>query len=239
MSLPIIGVTTDCNDRRTQYSLPYGYTESVERAGGLPFLIPYRTNLSLIRQIVDRLDGIVFSGGDDLDPIIYGESRHEKAEAIDPARETFERALLAEVEKRRLPTLGICLGSQLMNTHRGGSLIQFLPEVTRNGALEHRRLEDWGRRHPVSLVPGTAVADITGKSEIIVNTSHKQSVNKPGRNLRVIATSPDGIIEGVEDPSLPMFVGVQWHPERLTAEMPEHLALFKRLVDVSRARSGR
>ncbi|MGH7176654.1 MAG: gamma-glutamyl-gamma-aminobutyrate hydrolase family protein, partial [Tepidisphaeraceae bacterium] len=149
---------------------------------------------------------------------------------IDPARERFERALMAEVENRRKPTLGICLGSQLMNVYRGGSLHQFLPDKHCAEPLEHRRMGDWSRRHAVRLEPDTTLAKALGKRELLVNTSHKQAVNKLGRGLRVIATSPDGIIEGIEDPTLPLFLGVQWHPERMRDEA-DQLAIFELLVE--------
>jgi putative glutamine amidotransferase len=233
MSRPRIGITMDYNDRLTQYALPYGYATSVERAGGLPLMLPYRSDLSLIAEFVDAIDGILFSGGADLDPQGYGEEAVPEVEAIDPAREKFERALIAEVERRRLPALGICLGSQLMNVHRGGSLVQFLPDLPGDREIEHRRMGDWNRRHPVQLESGTQVFDRVGHSDVIVNTSHKQAVAKLGNGLRVIATSPDGVIEGIEDPSGPLFVGVQWHPERMSDE-PDQLALFQMLVDHAR-----
>jgi putative glutamine amidotransferase len=232
MTRPIIGITTDYNDKQTQYVLPYAYSNSVEKAGGVPILLPYRTDLSLIPQLVDLLDGIVFSGGNDLDPRAWGEEYHPKVSPIDPARERFERALMAEVEKRRMPTLGICLGSQLMNVYRGGSMIQFLPEQERPGAIEHRKgdCEPWNC-HPVTLEPESSAARAIGKSQIITcNTSHKQAMNRIGRGLRVIATAPDGIIDGIEDPTMPLWLGVQWHPERMI-DQPEQLALFKLLVD--------
>jgi gamma-glutamyl-gamma-aminobutyrate hydrolase PuuD len=229
MTRPLIGITTDYNPKRTSYQSQYTYAESVERGGGLPVLIPYRVNFDLIPQFVSTLQGIVFTGGDDLDPSSYGESKANGVELVDPERERFERALLAEVEKRRLPTLGICLGSQLMNVHRGGNLHQFLPDLARDNALEHRRLDDWGRRHEVTLQDGTTLARHLGKQRVTVNTSHKQSVKQVGKGLRVIATSPDGVIEGVEDPTMPLFLGVQWHPERMT-DQRDHLAIFELLV---------
>jgi len=233
MNRPLIGITTDYNEKRTAYASYYSYAASVERAGGLPLLIPHRLSFELIPQIAGTLNGIVFSGGDDLDPCCFGETYCQGTEPIDPAREQFERALLAEVEKRRLPTLGICLGSQLMNTSRGGSLIQFLPGIERDNALEHRRLGDEGRRHEVSLHDGTTLASHLGKQRVIVNTSHKQSVKQVGSGLRVIATSPDGVIEGLEDPTMPLFLGVQWHPERMIDDR-DHLAIFQLLVERSR-----
>src|SRR5580658_7297347 len=117
MARPIIGITIDTHERANHYESPCAYATSVERAGGLPLLIPYRSDISLVGQYVDLFAGIVFTGGDDLDPTAYGQERHPRAVAVDPARELFERALLAEVERRRLPALGICMGSQLMNVY--------------------------------------------------------------------------------------------------------------------------
>ena len=234
MPRPVIGVTMDYGDKPRQYMLPYDYTTSIERAGGLPWPLPYKTNLSLIPEIVDRLDGIVFSGGDDLDPTLYGEVLHPKCEPIDPDRQCFELALIAEVERRRMPALGICLGCQLMNVHRGGSLIQFLPENERVDALEHRKLNDDTRRHSVRLEPGTRLAAAVGHEQITVNTRHKQAIARTGRGLRVIAKAPDGVVEGIEDPAYPFFMAVQWHPENLS-DRPEHLAPFQLLVTSAEA----
>src|SRR5215218_5281324 len=232
MRRPVIGITMDYGDKPKQYMLPYDYTTSIERAGGLPWPLPFKSDLSMIPEFVDLLDGILFRGGDDLDPTLYGETRHPNAEPIDPDRQRFELALIAEVEKRRMPALGICLGCQLMNVHRGGSLNQFLPDQARDAVLEHRRLSpgDSTRRHAVKLEPGTRLAAAIGKGEISVNTRHKQSVNRTGKGLRVIAKAPDGVVEAIEDPSHPFFMAVQWHPENLSHE-PEHLAPFKLLVN--------
>lgn len=228
---PLIGVTTDYNDVLTNYASPYPYCQAVEKAGGLPVMLPYRADLSLVAEYADRIDGIVFSGGNDLDPAAWGEERHPMAKPIDPLREKFERALMAEIEKRRTPTLGICLGSQLMNVHRGGTLHQFIPDLGIDHSIEHRRLDGtWNARHDVVLDHDTVVAKAIGTTRVQSNTSHKQSIRDVGKGLRIIATSPDGIVEGIEDPSMPLWVGVQWHPERQHDE-PEQLALFKLLVD--------
>jgi putative glutamine amidotransferase len=232
MPRPLIGITLDQHDDGDKYESPFSYATSVERAGGLPLLIPYQTDLSLIPQIVDVFDGILFSGGNDLDPAAYGQSWHPKAQPIDPARQKFEMGLLAEVERRRMPILGICLGSQLMNVYRGGSMHQFLPDVQRSEALEHRKVGENLLRHKVTLDPASKLGKAIGKSEISVNTYHKQSADRLGRGLRVIATAPDGVIEGFEDPTFPLFAAVQWHPERLSDEA-EHLAPFKLLVEAS------
>ena len=230
MKRPVIGITTDTHDKPDQYESPMAYAQSVEKAGGLPLLLPYKTDVSLIPQLVDLLDGILFSGGNDLDPATWGETYHPKTVPVDPDRQRFEMALLAEVERRRMPALGICMGCQLMNVYRGGSLIQFLPDQPRQRMLEHRKIDNQWSRHEVQVEPQSLVAKTVGKTQFIANSSHKQAINNIGRGLQKIGLSPDGVIEGVEDPSFPLFLGVQWHPERLSDE-PEHLALFKLLVE--------
>lgn len=232
MKRPVIGLTTDSNDADDRYLSTMTYSAAIERAGGLPVLLPYAVDHALIPQYVDLLDGICFSGGNDMNPVRYGEEWHPKVARMDERREKFEFALLAEVEKRRMPALGVCFGSQLMNVHRGGSLIQFLPDQ-KPDAMEHRYLKEKGlTRHQVKLDTASQLGRAIGKSDVSVNTYHKQAVKQIGRGLKVIATAPDGVIEAFEDPSLPLFAAVQWHPERLIDE-PEHLAPFKLLVTKS------
>jgi putative glutamine amidotransferase len=228
---PVIGITCDYRDDKPSYALPFAYCDAVEKAGGLPLMLPYRSDLSLVTQYADLVNGMLFTGGNDLDPTPWGETVHPKAVPIDPLREKFERALMAEVEARRVPTLGICLGSQLMNVHRGGSLNQFIPDLERASDIEHRRLgTDWDARHEVHLESDSLVKQAMGTEAVKSNTSHKQSIRNVGKGLRVVARSPDGIVEAIEDPSLPLWVGVQWHPERQHDEA-EHLGLFKLLVE--------
>ena len=228
MARPRIGITVDCVDGNAgKYESPFTYAQAIEKAGGLPLLLPYKTDVALVGEYADLVDGMLFSGGADLDPALYEESWHPQAGPIDPDRQKFELALLAEIERRKTPALGVCLGSQLMNVYRGGSLNQFLPDL--GLGIEHRKTPSLSR-HPVRLEQASQVGRAIGKSEILVNTYHKQSVKRLGRDLRVTATAPDGIIEGFEDPNLPLFAAVQWHPERLTDE-PEHLAPFRLLVE--------
>jgi putative glutamine amidotransferase len=236
---PLIGITMDSRDEATPgaalgyYQLGFDYAKSVERAGGIPVGIPYKTGLELIPEILDRLDGVLFTGGNDLDPALYGEAWHPKAVRVDPDRQNFEMALLAEVERRRLPMLAICLGCQLLNVYRGGSLTQFLPDDP--GKQEHRRAGagEPVRRHAIKIEPDSVLGRAMGKAEVSANTYHKQAVKDVGRGLRVTAVAEDGTIEALEDPSMPLFAAVQWHPERLSAEA-EHLAPFRVLV----ARAG-
>src|SRR6187200_74867 len=172
---PVIGLTTDSNDADDRYMSTMTYAAAVEKAGGLPLLLPYAVDCSLVSQYVDLLDGICFSGGNDMNPNRYCEEQwHPKCAKMDPRRECFEFALLAEVEKRRTPALGVCFGSQLMNVHRGGSLIQFLPDQ-KPDAMEHRYQKEKGpTRHDVKLDTNSILGKAIGKSAFSVNTYHKQ-----------------------------------------------------------------
>ena len=233
---PAIGVTCDRVPGKEQYLSNYTYAAAVERAGGLPLLLPYRADHGLIGDYLDRLDGVLLTGGPDLNPNLYGGGAYvEGTSPIDPDRESFELALIAEVERRRTPVLGVCLGSQVMNVHRGGSLHQFLPGVKRGVPIEHRTLTEVPLRHDVTVDTDSQLGAAIGRRDVSANTYHKQAVDRLGRGLKVIATAPDGVIEAFEDPSLPLFAAVQWHPERLTDEA-EHLAPFKLLVERARDR---
>ncbi len=210
--------------------LPWTYAESIEKAGGLPYMLPYKVSGELVSDYLDQCDGVLLAGGDDLDPALYGQEWHPEAQRIDPDRPRFEFALLAEIERRNMPVLGVCLGSQLMNVHRGGSMHQFLPDKLGKDGFDHRLNQDWNRRHPVTLHPDSKLARALGKTEISVNTSHKQAVDRIGNGLRAFAVSSDNIIEGTEDPIRKFYIGVQWHPERQNSE-PDHLKLFQMLVE--------
>ena len=238
MRRPRIGITVDYVTGKPHYMLPWTYAQAVEKAGGLPILLPYRVDNSLAGQYLDGLDGVVLSGGDDLDPALFGEERHPMAKAVDPDRQKFEFALLTEIERRATPVLGVCLGSQLMNVHRGGSLHQFLPDIERADPLEHRRIgDDWSFRHAVSVDSNSRLAHVLGQTTMASNSSHKQSVSKVGHGLRVVAHAPDGVVEATEDPSFPFYIGVQWHPERQNDEA-DHLRLFEGLVSAAARHIG-
>ncbi|MEZ0267212.1 MAG: gamma-glutamyl-gamma-aminobutyrate hydrolase family protein [Phycisphaerae bacterium] len=225
--LPVIGITMDTRDGAEAYHLNFDYARAVERAGGLPLAIPYKTSPALIPQYVDLFDGLLFTGGNDLDPAAYGQTWHPKAEKVDPDRQSFEMALLAEVERRRSPMLAVCLGCQVLNVYRGGNLHQFLPDLA--AKQEHRRVDGVARQHGVSIEPDSHLGRALAQTSVVANTFHKQAVDRVGQGLRVTALSDDGIVEAIEDPTLPLMLGVQWHPERMIDE-DVHLAPFRLLV---------
>src|SRR5437016_497924 len=183
MNRPVIGVTTDYSDTEERYLSTMTYAAAVEKAGGLPLLLPFAVDHALIPQYVDLLDGICFTGGNDMNPARFGEEWHPKVARMDKRREEFEFALIAEVERRRLPALGVCFGSQLMNVYRGGSLIQFLPDQ-KPDAMEHRRLPNTEPlRHAIKLDPNSQIGQAIGKADVSVNTYHKQAVKEDRKSV--------------------------------------------------------
>lgn len=226
----IIGITTDHTRDRTRFELNYKCVEAVVAAGGTPIVLPFGEGIDPASAL-ELCDGLLMTGGNDPDPSAWGEDWHPSCVPVDPKREAFERRLLAEAETRKLPTLGICFGMQLMSLVRSGSLHQFLPDL--NGRDEHRRFsdDDWHRRHIV--IGEGRLAHICGEA-VQVNTNHRQAVNDPGRGLKVVGLAKDGTIEATSDPSMPFWLGVQWHPERMPHE-PAGWPIIAALVEAARA----
>ena len=233
MSKPIIGIGSDVAAKAGQRDRAFVYTtyiESLRRAGAVALLVPPQPENAA--DILDGLDGLVLAGGDDCDPTVYGEERHPSVEPMDPRRQNNELALATLARERGIPTLGICLGVQVMNVAAGGSLIQDINSAVRTD-IEHASDPGDRHRHDVAIHAGTRLGRILGAQNFNVNSSHHQAIKGVGQGLRVTATAPDGIIEGLEDPAHPFYLGVQWHPEDMGGE-PSASALFGALVDAAR-----
>ncbi len=238
MPRPRIGISCEMDARgdRPRYELPVAYATSVERAGGVPVLLPATSTTASIRRLLAPLGGLIFSGGDDLDPIRYGEGLHPRTRRVPTEKEVADRRLLAASLAAGTPLLGICYGCQLLNVARGGTLIQDLPSM-RPRPLRHRAGRDRKRVfHPVRVEPRSLLHRVIRRTRLTANSSHHQAVRTLGRGLRAVAWAPDGVIEGIEDPSRPFVLGVQWHPERLM-DRAIHLRLFQALVRAARRRN--
>lgn len=231
MRRPVIGLTTYAEEARFGVNetfaavLPLSYVRAVHASGGRAVLItPDAPDVDAL----DGLDGIVFTGGSDVDPVRYGETPHPTA-YVRPERDAAELLFLRAAIDADLPVLGVCRGMQLMTVGYGGRLHQHLPDVL--GHDRHRPVSGpkFGE-HPVRLAPGSAGHRILGES-VVVNSFHHQGVKDPGR-LRATGWCPeDALIEAVEDPERTFVVGVQWHPE----DMPDR-RLFEALVAAASAR---
>ncbi|GBC93741.1 Putative glutamine amidotransferase [bacterium HR15] len=230
---PLIGIS--CNWRAEEngfgeLQMDDAYARAVSRAGGVPVLIPTDADAD---ALAESLDGLLIPGGADIDPREFGEEPHPTVRIVARPRFEMERALLKAFEARRKPILGICYGAQLLNVWRGGTLYQHLPDLP-FVKLRHRREpnEQEHPRHFVQLKCGTTLHAFIGQEQFEIVSAHHQAVREVGRGLRIVAYSPDGVIEGIEDPELPFFIGVQWHPER-DPNAPATRALFEAFVQAA------
>jgi putative glutamine amidotransferase len=227
---PVIGVTTYVERARftvwdmTTTLLPHAYVESVVRAGGQPVLLPPAGDPS---SLVDRLDGLVLTGGGDLNPSRYGAVRHDRTGYVRDFRDEAELTLVRAVLDRGLPVLGICRGLQVLNVALGGTLLQHLPDAV-VGGTRHCHRPGLYNRFPVRVSDGSRLAKALGAETVTVPHYHHQAIDRLGTGLTASAWSDDGIIEGAEIEDHPFAVGVQWHPEADTDP-----SLFAALVEAA------
>jgi putative glutamine amidotransferase len=228
---PIVGITTYVeNAAWGAWSLPaalipYDYVRAVERAGGRALLVP--PSEDAVDETLDVLDGIVFSGGNDLDPASYGADAHPETTGTRPERDRGELALLEAALARDMPMLAVCRGFQVLNVARGGDLVQHLPDEV--GHEEHRVVRGVFSDHGVRIDDGSRLGSLLGESAP-VKSHHHQGLGRVGDGLRETAWAEDGTVEGLEDPEKRFAVGVLWHPEA-----GEDMKLFEALVEEARA----
>ena len=228
---PLIGITTYAQEaswgvwKLPAALIPLDYVEAVERAGGRPVLIP--PSEDGVEETLEALDGIVFSGGADVDPALYGAEPHAETDVPQARRDMAEMALLSAALERDVPTLAVCRGVQLLNVARGGDLVQHLPE--RVGHEAHREVPGAFSEHPVEVQAGSRLQGLVG-NDPRVTSHHHQGLGRVGEGLVETAWAEDGTIEAVEDPTRRFALGVQWHPES-----GDDQALFEALVEEARA----
>jgi gamma-glutamyl-gamma-aminobutyrate hydrolase PuuD len=234
---PIIGITSYAQPAQwgawelPAALVPLYYVDSVEQAGGRALVIP--PSEDGVDETLDVLDGIVFSGGIDIDPSRYGAERHPATDPAQERRDAGELRLLEAALERDLPTLAICRGFQLLNVLRGGDLIQHLPEDV--GHEGHRETMGVFSEHSVDIRAGTRLASILGTRHGSVQSSHHQGIKRVGENLVATAYADDGSLEGFEDPSKSFALGVLWHPEMDVVDN----RLFEALVEEARTYRAR
>ena len=230
MARPVVGITTYVTHAKWSYweldaaLVPADYVRAVERAGGRPVLIP--PSGDGVEETLDAVDGLIFSGGADLDPTLYGQEAHPQTFGIHEERDRSELALLEGALARDMPVLAICRGSQVLNVARGGDLVQHLPDVV---GEKHKHTPGTFADHEVELEPGTKLAGVLGE-RAPVKSHHHQGLGRVGEGLRVAAHAEDGTVEAVEDPSHRFALGVLWHPEA-----GEDVKLFEGLVAAAAA----
>jgi len=231
---PIIGLTTYLQRAKTGVwdvraaFLPEAYLASVNRAGGLATLLPPQSVTARIaHRVLDRIDGLIVTGGADVDPARYGQESHESTDQPSPIRDEWETALLSAAIERGLPFLAICRGAQVLNVVLGGTLHQHLPDLI--GSHRYQLGNAEFARVDITIDGDSRVGRLVDEKELTVEVYHHQAIDRVAPGLRVSARSHDDVIEAVELDSVPFGVAVQWHPE----QTPEDVRLFAGLVEAA------
>lgn len=231
---PIIGITVfQEKEIEKSFSLvSNNYLNAVENAGGIPLFIPVSEDMEDVKSYLDMVDAIIFSGGEGVGPINFGENPSKFISNINHSRDSFELALFEEAYNRDMPILGVCRGAQLINVALGGNLYQdIFSEIPNCHGHMPSEMQVYDLFHLIDIKEESKLFDILKKAELEVNSFHHQAIKNIGKDLKVTATAKDGVIEGIESLSRKFLVGVQWHPEDLTLKHKEFLKLFKALVD--------
>lgn len=231
-TLPVIGITG--NYTQETCTLAEGYYQSVLKAGGIPFIIPPFYETDRLGELLDRLDGIIFSGGGDINPLLLGEEPIKELHSITPERDQQELLLARLAYDRQIPMLGICKGIQIINAALGGTLYQDIHTQMEGIRIKHSQDQD--RRYPshqVTISRGSILEKIFG-TELAVNSFHHQACKSAAPGLKVTAMSSDGVIEAIESDEFKSIMGVQWHPETyILRNSTEMLPIFDWLISES------
>lgn len=233
---PLIGITTSYDNENKKASLNRGYFRAVQQAGGIPVPVLPLDDSEILLRLLERIDGIIFSGGPDVDPFYFHEEPHPNTGDICPERDEAEVFLARECMRRAKPMLGICRGIQLLNIALGGSIYQDIPSQIKK-PLKHRQdAPRWYPTHEVEIIcEGSILFKIFDRNRIRVNSFHHQSVKDIGPDFKVTAVAPDGVIEAIEAKDRDIFcMGVQWHPEEMWQKDPLQFKLFQRFVEIAR-----
>jgi putative glutamine amidotransferase len=260
--LPLILVTPSSEKRGVEFhdtssSLSFRYEQSVLEAGGIPVVAPMTTERAVLAEALRRVDGVLLTGGDDINPALYVKKlpaavRKTVAMPDDGgARDLRELILINEIFEQRKPLLAICRGFQMVNVAFGQALIVDIPKQL-PGAVNHAGKDKAGEAltHEVPLTAGSLLSKITGRKTLGVNSSHHQGVLEPAEPFAAVARTKDGIVEAMElkpetlngsngSPQLPFFLGVQFHPERLANKHAEHRAIFSQFVKACAGKNNR
>ena len=224
--MPVIGVTPSRDPSSGRLTINPDYFSSLLRAGAVPVLLPLLCDESRLTALLSHLDGLLLSGGGDVSPARYGEKTEAFCGETDEARDETEFVLCREAVRRDLPLLGICRGVQVLNAALGGTLYQDIASQFPT-ALSHPVYDRPAEPvHAVQIRPGTLLSGIIGAECIGVNSRHHQAVKAAAPGLIVDAAAPDGLVEGLEMPGKKFVLGVQWHPESMSAAHREAQAVF-------------
>lgn len=233
MNHPLIGLTASHDMKNGSIAMNPLYPNAVRRFGGLPVVLPLELTEAEADALTDTLDGILFTGGPDVHPFLFGEETLSGCGEVSVLRDQIELALFRRMYDKKKPILGICRGAQFINVALGGSIYQDLAsQFHEEHPIAHRQpFPCVSPSHRVRLLPSTKLADLVGSSVIEVNSMHHQAVKTPAEGLTVSALAPGDLIEALEMPDYPFLMGVQWHPEYLVGKYPHADRLFQTFVE--------
>ena len=227
---PLIGVTPLYDSAKDSFWMLPGYMRAIEAAGGAPFMLPLTADKEIIMQMAKLCDGFLFTGGQDVDPALYGEQKHERCGEICELRDTLESVLMTAALDSDKPVLGICRGLQFINVFLGGTLWQDLP-TEYDSDTAHSMTPPYDRVvHEVDVHGGTLLADIIGAGRIGVNSCHHQAIKQLSPQLVEAARSTDGLVEAFCMPGKKFVAAVQWHPEAMYKKYEHSAKLFEAFV---------
>jgi putative glutamine amidotransferase len=234
---PLVGITLGDGDEPGLHAMREDYVRSVEQAGAIPLVLP-PVRPEDVSAILDRLDGVLLSGGVDVDPALYGQAPHPKLGRVNRRRDDFELALTGEALRRDIPILAICRGHQVLNVATGGTLVQDIASTIEGAATHEGKGPRSRHSHRVDVAPRSRLGEILGQGPFPVNSIHHQAVLRLGEGLVPSAVCPDdGIVEGLEMPGRRFVVGVQWHPESFWNRPESFQSLFDAHAEACRAAS--
>jgi putative glutamine amidotransferase len=234
---PLIGVSTSItvNAHPERAYVNSAYLHAVQQAGGVPVPLPPQLSAASLQQLGAELDGLLLTGGGDMDPAVFGEAPHSTLYDVAPARDTLETGALHLMLSRGRPVLAVCRGVQVLNVALGGSLHQDVATDPGTPILHSQKEPRDQPTHKVKVAPGSRLAETLGAEELEVNSMHHQAIKRLGRGLTAVAWAPDQIVEGAELDDRARFVlGVQWHPEELVGHSEPARRLFASLVAAAR-----
>lgn len=216
---PVIGISTGYSSAQDKQTLRTTYTEAILKAGGLPVILPIIRDSTAANELISTIDGIIFSGGEDIQPALYGEGVWNNTVYCNSIRDESDFIYAHLALKAGIPILGICRGSQLMNVVFGGSLYQDIPSQI-PGHLTHAK----GAEHTIAIEEGSLLHRLYGTKSLLVNSFHHQAVKVPGRGVKVTAKAADGVVEAWEAPGVTAF---QFHPEKMLRKDSSWLLVFE------------
>ncbi|MGM0548908.1 MAG: gamma-glutamyl-gamma-aminobutyrate hydrolase family protein [Bacillota bacterium] len=243
MKNPVVGITSfcDCEHSKKYTKIRCSYINAVYRAGGTPIIIPPFDTQKHLQEYIDLIDALVLSGGEDLAPASYGETKVFELKNINPDRDKWEIALFKEAYKAQIPILGICRGMQLINVSLGGSLYQDIDHQLDCGFshlpldLEKRENREYVN-HKINIIKDTQLDKILSEDDLTVNSHHHQAIKEIAQSLNISAKSECGLIEAIENKKGSFLMGLQWHPEDLIDNSRSFINLFSELIKVAKTR---